>query len=70
MILPLSLVILALSTGSDAESPENESAWTQKFEACDRARYELDIPPLSPAERMRIILKELPQSNRYAITFV
>jgi len=66
MLSVLALASLALASASEGESPD-EKAWIERFEAIDRRRAEFGIPPLSPRERMAMMLGKGPVSSLYYI---
>jgi hypothetical protein len=55
MAVSLALASLGFASVSD-EEPILEEAWFQKFEEANRLRAELNIRPLTPKERMNILL--------------
>lgn len=51
----LSLATLALASGSDREE-SSEEAWAERFLRCDALRTRFGIPPLTPGDRMKVLL--------------
>jgi hypothetical protein len=66
MFPALSLVTLALASGSDGEE-SSEKAWFERFEAIDQARKGLNIPPLSKKERMALLLGQGPICTTFVL---
>jgi hypothetical protein len=66
MIFVLPTLCLSLAIASDTEV-ESEQAWAERFEAIDRNRAELEIPPLMAKERMGLLLGKWPNPDFYYI---
>ena len=66
MWTPFSLATLVLAASAD-EEPSAEESWIQRFEETDRLREKYEIPPLSPPERMRMMIGRPPFEHFYGL---